>query len=848
MDKMRLLLCNRIMRASLACLMLCFLLAVAIKNANPSLAEGPSTECNGLDIVYLIDQSGSMAVNDKYQIRSDAVHTAIDILGDNAVYFCPGVQHRIAVLGFGDQPVKAYIGSALITPTLQTLAAWSNRRIELKASIPVTDDLNATDPTTALAEAAKILANWQQHPIGSEPRKRAVVVITDGGPCIPAQGCILGNYTFDLPGYMKRLEVYTNPLGTVFPWRGADNPASVYLWVIGFRDAARTGGYDYLEDPTVRQPWNRITQGHGGDVLVLQSADQGTENADLTTKVANVLNQLLGSRLKPWDCREAIWVDPYLSNVTIMHIFRRGANPGVSLENVVVRIKAVRGDTTIAEFSRGQVVAGQGKVDDYTQDGPNERYVFYLPPPGQYLVEVRGADICRDLDVRIGQSGIRAEVQKPPQDAVFLEVDKPPYYDASSPTKFRLQLLQQSSGEKIEPLQENPDFPLDVQVIVRSQADVAERVEDVYPLVRVDNAQAIYESRDYIRTRYPGHYTWDLTATTKNPRSLDITNPITKPVVVLQAKGSFRVTPIERTFDFTILHPREGDEFSLLDGVAAEPLQVEVQILDETGNPMRSDLSIAPAEASPLRARLVNEKGQAMDTQPLKPQGMNTYAAELRSGGKDPNRYDPGCYKVVVELTGDYRSNFHPKQQAVTLQKICMIPAERFNWQIVQPISKTYTIHPMLRWFPPPLPLPLVVQVESQDGRPLVAADVLRPGVAALLGGRLHEPGRAMPYELTFRPGGSTGQFVADWPVQATGKGSYLLEVSPVKGGSAAAWIPTSETAQSRSFWRQDTALTMPWSLLALITLVVLVVGTTILIYLASGPLSGAVLVFTKER
>jgi len=846
MSRVHILLSNNIIRTNFALLLLSFLLVFTLTSVDLSLAEEPSRECVGLDIVYLIDQSGSMANNDMHRIRSNAVRTAIDILGDNSVYFCPGVQHRVAVLGFGTV-TKPYIPSALINPTLQTLQAWNTQKVELKASIPITDDLDATDHASALTEAEKILSSWKKNQIGDVTRKRVVVVITDGGPCIPAQGCVPGNYAFDHADYMKRLETIADPLGMKFPWKGADNPDSVYIWLIGFRDAVKAGGYNYLEDPTVRQPWNRIAQGHGGDVLVLQSADQGTQNADLTTKVANVLNQLLGSRLNPWNCQEPIWVDPYLSNVTIMHIFRRGANPGVSLEEVVVRIKAVRGDTTVAEFNRGKVVAGQGKVDDYTQDGTNERYVFYLPPPGKYLVEVQGADVCRDLDVRIGQSGVRAEIQKPSRDAVFLEVDKPPYYDASSPTKFRFQLLQQSAQEKIEPLQENIDFPLDVRVTVRSQADIAERVEDAYPLVRVDNAQAIYESRDYIRTHYPGHYTWELTATTKNPRSLDATKPITTPVVVLQTAGSFRITPIERTFDLTVLYPREGDEFSLIGGLAAEPLQVEVQILDETGNPMRSDLSIAPAETSPLRAKLVNERGQALDTQPMKLKGTNTYAAELKSGGKDPNRYEPGCYKINVELTGDYYSNFHPKQQVVTLQKICMIPAERFNWQIAQPISKTYTIHPMLRCFPPPLPLPLVVQVESMDGRPLAATDVLRSGTKALFTGRLHVPHRATPYDLTFQPSENPGQFVADWPPQAASKGNYVLEVWPVKGASSAAWIPASGEPMTRSFRREDKLLTMPWSLCSLISLAVIVIVAGILVYLASGPLAGARLRFTKR-
>ena len=953
-------------------------------------------ECNGLDIIYLLDESASMKYNDRHKLRSAAVHTAIDMLGDNAIYFCPGVQHRIAVLGFGDREaseglpdVKVYITPTVIAPSLDTLASWNTERQNLKSAVPVSEDLGATDHESALKAAAQILRSWQENPIGSEPRKRAVVIVTDGEPCVVDEGCRQGRYTFNRERYMKRVETLTDPLGSEFPWRGEDNPQSVQIWLVGFRDASR-GKFNYLEDSATRPTWDRITQSHGGEVIALQPGPKETMNADLIHVIATIQDSLLGSRLKPWDCREPIWVDPYRSNVTIIHIFRYGANPGVALEDVVVRIKAMRGETTLAEFSRGKVISGTGKVNDYTQDGLNERYVFYLPPPGKYIVEVEGADICKDLDVQIGQSGVKIKQLEPVPGAVFSEVDEPPYYDTVTPSLFRFQLLQQSEQGKIEPLEENPDFPLDLHLTVYGQGDVAEPVEDEYTLVRVDETEAIYESRDrdtldpqYIHTRYPGHYTWKLVGTTRNPRELDTENPVTEPVRILEAQGSFTVVPVEhfgfqvlepgqgdvilasdiaqgkpvpvpiqvsiqftdtkgnvidpeqvladdtadtfelrlldasnrlletanlawspgeptfstemralsanqipdlpgeyrlevnllsnyergkyrpivsqrfvtfrrekaREFDFTISRPSEGEEFPLIEGVATQPLPVEVQVLGGDGKPLEPDLSIAPPEASPFRASLVDSTGQTLDTQQMQLKGENTYVAKLGSSKEEPTHYDAGCYQITVALTKDYRSQvFRPKRQEATPRQVCMVLVQKFNWQIVQPISGTYAIHPVLGWFPPPRPLPLVVQVTSQEGLSLEANDVLRSNAQALFKGQLEEPGRNVAYDLDFRADENAGQFVAEWPSQAANKGTYVLKVWPVTEASSARWMPAREEPLVRSFKREDTMLTMPWSLLALITLAIIILVAAFLIHLASGKLYGVVLVFTKEQ
>ena len=998
MSKTHLLLRSRPTRVGLMLLVLAFLLSVALATGIVCHAQEPTQECNGLDIVFLIDQSDSMNYNDRNQIRSEAVRTAIDILGDNAVYFCPGTQHRIAVIGFGNAvpgrgSTKTYVASAVISATVDTLAEWNQQReTVIKASIPLTDSLGATDHLAALEAATDVLQAWQLEPLGEGLRKSGVVLVTDGGPCpdvVDGKCQWLEFETRDR--YLKQIRILADPIGASFPWRGEDNPNSVFLWIIAFNDATAESAYSYLNDEDLLNRWKGIAQGHGGDLLILpRRAELETANAELTSIVASILDPVLGSNLALWDCHQPIWVDPYVSNVTIIHIFRRGANPGVPLDQVNVRIRAERGGETIAEFNRGQVIGGEGQVNDYTRDGPNERYVFYFPPPGRYIVDVEGADICEDLDVRIGSAAIQAELLESLEDAVFSEVDEFPYYDTVSPRPFHFQLWQQGIDEGTEPLVEQPGFPLTLTVRVQGPSDAPEPVDDVYHLQRMDGVQAIYESRDpttgnpaYIRTRYPGTYAWELIAETTNPRRFDETDPVATPLTVLRRTGTFRVVPVQRfgfqvaepthgdvvlvneiengkpvpvpvqvtiqfvdeagdplnpqrvlaseeadtfelnlsdangrlletitlrptfgspnlstqmrvlssgkspdppgeyhldvrllgnyvigqfrptvsqqrltfmrtvvqSFSFSMTRPIEGENLPLIEGVAPDLVRAEVQLLDDEGDPLSPDSFIPAPDAAPWTASLLDAQGRLLDSKPMRlATGGKVFAAKLGSGETDPKQYAPGCYQILVELSDDYRSEvFRPKQKQLE-RNFCMELVRQFTWHIAEPISGTHSIHPGLRWFPDPMPLPLSVEVSPLDDKPLLATDLLRPEASNLLAGRLLVPGTETPYDLVFRPGEQAGQFVADWPHDVASKGRHTLEVSLIGGNLSPTWVPTNEEPLSQAFQRQDTLLTMPWSLLALIILIVIIAVAMVLLYLATGPLAGAVLVFTRRR
>jgi len=123
------------------------LISQSTKAANSlKQAQTPNNPCTGLDVVFLVSYSNSMNGNDSVGIRKQVLETAIETIGDNAIYLCPGFQHRLAVVGFGDgeklnkdenglingqdveSVVDAFIPPTVIAPTLISVSDWSTQK------------------------------------------------------------------------------------------------------------------------------------------------------------------------------------------------------------------------------------------------------------------------------------------------------------------------------------------------------------------------------------------------------------------------------------------------------------------------------------------------------------------------------------------------------------------------------------------------------------------------------------------------------------------------------------------------------------------------------------------------
>ena len=137
--------------------------------------------------------------------------SAIDSLGDNILYSCPDVKHRIAVIGFWDElqgakDTTVYVNS-LVAPTVEKFDAWVKQRDQLKALLAkrkVSDV--GTDHLSALKAAAQVLDDWRKQPApDASVRRQGVVLVTDGGPCVVDLGCADKDDRFDRVAYMNQL-------------------------------------------------------------------------------------------------------------------------------------------------------------------------------------------------------------------------------------------------------------------------------------------------------------------------------------------------------------------------------------------------------------------------------------------------------------------------------------------------------------------------------------------------------------------------------------------------------------------------------------------------------------------
>ncbi len=420
-----------------------FLLLLTVLATSPLMARAQVSDqqCVGVDLIVLMDESGSMLTNDPAHLRVSAARNAIASLGDNALYFCPGVQHRVAVVGFWDErdggvDTMPYIETAVIEPSLDGsgLMIWREERQSLYDALPErTDSPGATDYRSAFETANTIFSQWRSSPLDGVdvPRRRGVILVADGGPCVYDLGCNVDDNTMNVGTYMQDLARYLDPNGAEFPWRGEDNPDSIRIWFVGFRDSGTSDAYDYLDPASsvgsvVVPFWRQITQNHGGTFEVLEagSGSANTRNNDVAVKMSNILEVISKKPAIRVDCDEPFYVDPYTDRLNVQ-ILKIGADQGLEPEDVNVTLQYT-GPLSQASLLRGQVTQGQATIDDYVADGPNERYVIANVQPGAWRILVENGVCRRDVDVRILPLEARGRIVSPLASEAIPQYDSPP--------------------------------------------------------------------------------------------------------------------------------------------------------------------------------------------------------------------------------------------------------------------------------------------------------------------------------------------------------------------------------------------------------------------------------------
>jgi hypothetical protein len=890
-------------RIFFVCMALLFTLGIVImgrpaRAANTiNQAQSLNNPCTGVDVVFLVSYSNSMNGNDPVGIRKHVLETALETIGDNAVYLCPGFRHRVAIVGFGDgqnlnrienglivldpvlveDVVKTYGGNQVIAPTLDNLDDWAAQKAEIFRNIPDNIDNSYTiahysNFQAGLQKAASKLSNWRNEdkkastPI-SLAQKQAVIIISDGDMCIYKSGAKTeDDYICDYDNL--RSSIILNSIKPLVDPDSAYLPSSVSISHISIysppSEYSEGMGTNFMENPNIKEFWTTIVQNHSGQLVTLeQTAHDRKQKAfvsmDIDAKMSVILGNLLGSDLNVSNCSNKtitpIWVEPYKNNFLILYVNRFGAVEGKTPLDVDVSITIQSGGNAIAEIKKGELL--QGNVD-FRHDfiGPNERYIFFQPPPGQYSFQVENAqDPCKDVSILTGDKGIGVELKAPENGQVFQEYDQDPFYEPQSPNRFRIQLLQLDKGGASLPVEQLMDFPIHLEVQVQNIDDPAVvDPNNPYELNPIDPTQGIYESIKPIYLKYPGHYTWRLAATSNDPRSMG--SSTSSNIEVASSQGTYVIEPLFRQICLTSNIYDLASPVIRTDKTVSQPIPVQIQVIDQdTGQPLRDDLQISAPNQHPFQADLyakVNSTWTQVDTETMALEKGNIYSAQLldtRTGV-----FQETDYQIRISLGNQYASTSYGPGKCPPPDKAYPIPPpvkevtvkiviERdFSWQVKSPVSKqVLTTRPILNWFAKPDTSGIfAISVAPADAKPILVSEMVNDIKKPLFLAKIINGTDQKSYDIKFLADPSSNSFLADWPVDAPPEGSYILKsINLEKDNLSPAWIPTNVDAKDVNFNLHEEPWTSPWSMLALIELIVFLIWIIIMFILNAGPLYG---------
>jgi hypothetical protein len=620
-------------------------------SASPSLLyhsvdyEEAEESCIGLDLVLVIDQSGSMSgsaarwpgANDPLGLRYRSPRWVLEWAGDTRLFVCPDVVHRVGVISFGDEN-RYVIDLPLTRIEPDTFAQWELERDDLKQDIRARD-LGYTDYKTGLLQAAAMLDDAE--PIDGEPRKQAIILLTDGWPCVARLGCTLEDDTMDRGSYMRDLEaqverdlpfdsgllVRERALRDAETESGWPLPAetyneiirdypvpdyaygnSTYIWVVAMNDVV-----PYLD--TVGGDLEEIATSHGGGLIDLEQ-----NLTEIPKTFLSIVSRITGMRLTALLCGP-FPMEPYLEGALI-HVFTSG-------EDIEVRFEL---DGHILE--RGEGDTEFFGMEDYVLDGTIEHYRFYRPKPGMWNI---WASDCRPVAFQafLDTIPVVAERVQPTQDESLPQFDEPPFSDPSLPIYLRYQVRERATGE---PFAEDPDYPLSITGMITMPDGT------VSPLEMRHEANGTYVSVEPLPVGQVGTHEYTLTATAPG-----IAEPI---VSIFDVEDSYVVGPVT-PFMLHIQTPGAGEVISLhgdiRERLAVQPIPVRISLVDSDGKPLAASEVLVGDPVDAFEATVTAAGQRESFTLAPDPSDPDSFV------GQATNVESEGHHQLVVEMVGDYR-------------------------------------------------------------------------------------------------------------------------------------------------------------------------------------------------
>jgi hypothetical protein len=273
---------------------------------------------------------------------------------------------------------------------------------------------------------------------GEQPRKRAIIFVTDGIPCVdndlglcspayPAGQYMVGlqekinaGFTFDtialareqclqavrdaqadpeaeLPFDERQRCLTEHPAGP----ESYDN--STFIWVLLMRDAGRP------YPTSVYNIWQNIVNHYAGRLLDLSNNRQA-----IPTAFRGILEQLTGVRAARLECGNFA-VNPYLKKAVFnFNKFEPSVKVTLSYTDISGNEHTLVDNTHSGGFD----------VTEHLVSGPNERYELAYPYPGLWSIS---SEDCNNLDAFY--QPIEAAAQSVLMPPVVAQYDLPPFYN-----------------------------------------------------------------------------------------------------------------------------------------------------------------------------------------------------------------------------------------------------------------------------------------------------------------------------------------------------------------------------------------------------------------------------------
>lgn len=702
--------------------------------------ESAPIACSAIDVVFLIDQSDSMSGNsgatatDPEEQRQYAPQGVIDILTDMVSNQCPDTIHRVAVISYGTDATLDLPLSEIRYETAQEVRENLKDQIQAQA-------LGQTNPKAAFELANQILDNAA--PIGEGVRKRVIIFITDGVPCIRDLGCGTSG-TFSFTGYAQEMDEQITQdfpfsdsllereacIATLRDEVGPDNPLpgeavnncldqyqvsddayqnSTYIWMILLRS-----GQAYPAD--LRQIYANIAESHAGEII-----DLSDNRSEIPTTFRNILEQLTGVRAIRLACG-SFAVNPYLDKA-VLTFYKYDANVVVSLSYTDVR-------GTRYEISDGLSDSGFS-IADYQRDGANERYVLTRPYPGIWNLS---SENCDGLDTFYDPISFSPEAYQPNIPAELPQRDRTPFYDEDSPHYLEYQMLDEAG--QVVPQADHPQFAINIRFVVTDPSGQ----EKEYPMAWVGD-ELLFRAMEPLQTPIVGGYQIHVTGTTlrregePSPIDNNYADVFNSSYELLNHNGGFTVFEVT-PFVLDIVEPTAEQVLIPVHGPAGPntppsllPIPIRVRITDRQGQALPDLNNVFRTPDNVLSANVTagGNSESILLTRDLAT--TNEYIGEI------PGLNITGDHQIVVNLVSEFNEDYYPDNRLASVAFTRLDEIWRFA--LVSPTDGTEVrpVHGTLRdgWPLPVHPLPIRVQLVDEAGQPYTNIENIIPYAPSVL-------------------------------------------------------------------------------------------------------------------